>query len=74
MAKRRAVKRQLIKTRTDRRYAQRGERGEFGENANMGRSTAADRSRRIRTRTRTRTTTTTRSRTTKGQGGRRGHR
>jgi hypothetical protein len=70
MAKRRAVKRQLIKTRTDKRYVQRGERGEFGENANMGRSTAADRSRRIRTRTRTRTTTTTatRRRTTKGRG------
>ena len=67
MAKRRAAKRQLVKTRTVRRYAQRGERGEFGERADMGRSTAADRSR-SRTRTRTRTTTTTRSRTTKGRG------
>ena len=68
MAKRRAVKRQLIKTRADRRYVQRGERGAFGESADMGRATAADRSRRTRTRTRSRTTTTTRSRTTKGRG------
>jgi hypothetical protein len=58
MAKRRAAKRQLITTRTDKRYTRRGKRGEFRESDDVGRSAAADRSRRARTRS------------TKGQGDR----
>jgi hypothetical protein len=50
MAKRRAAKRELIKTRTDKRYVRRSAGGQFGESDDVGRSTAADRRRRAKTR------------------------
>jgi hypothetical protein len=52
MAKRRAAKRQLIKTRTDKRYVRRGERGQFRESDDVGRATAADRRTKAKTRSR----------------------
>jgi hypothetical protein len=52
MAKRRAAKRELIKTRTDKRYVRRGVRGQFRESDDVSRSTAADRPRRAKTRSR----------------------
>jgi hypothetical protein len=50
MAKRRAAKRELIKTRSDKRYVRRGEGGQFRESDDVGRSTAADRPRKAKTR------------------------
>lgn len=52
MAKPRAAKRELIKTRTDKRYVRRGARGEFREGDDVGRSAAADRTRKAKARTR----------------------
>ena len=44
MAKK-AAKRQLINTGTDKRYVRRDQRGRFGESDDVGRSSAQDRSR-----------------------------
>ena len=45
MAKRRAAKRQLINTRTDKRYVRRNAQGQFKESDDVGRSLAQDRPR-----------------------------
>ena len=58
MAKRKAAKRELINTGTDKRYVRRNAAGQFKESDDVGRSLAQDRSRKARTKT------------TKGQGDR----
>jgi len=58
MAKRRAVKRELVNTGSDKRYVRRGAAGKFKESDDVGRSAAGDR--------RTRAM----RKTTKGQGDR----
>ena len=50
MAKRKAAKRELINTGSDKRYVRRNTRGQFGESDDVGRSTAADRRTRAKTR------------------------
>jgi len=50
--RRRAAKRQLIDTGTDKRYVRRNTRGRFQESDDVGKSTAADRRRRAKTKTR----------------------
>jgi hypothetical protein len=45
MAKRKAAKRELINTGTDKRYVRRDTRGRFSESDDVGRSTAQDRRR-----------------------------
>jgi hypothetical protein len=49
MAKRRAAKRELINTGTDKRYVRRTRGGQFVESDDVGRSLANDRRRRART-------------------------
>ena len=49
MAKRKAAKRELIKTRSDKRYVRRGARGRFKESDDVGRATAQDRKRNAKT-------------------------
>lgn len=46
MAKRKAAKRQLIKTGTDKRYVRRKSGGQFKESDDVGRASAQDRRRR----------------------------
>jgi hypothetical protein len=58
MAKRAAVKRELINTGSDKRYVRRNARGQFKESDDVGRSLASDRRQDARTKT------------TKGQGDR----
>ena len=50
--KRRAAKRELIKTGTDKRYVRRNPRGRFSESDDVGRSSASDRRQRAKTKTR----------------------
>jgi hypothetical protein len=45
MAKRRAAKRELINTGSDKRYVRRGANGQFKESDDVGRSLAQDRPR-----------------------------
>ena len=45
MATRKAAKRELINTGSDKRYVRRNTRGQFGESDDVGRSLAQDRSR-----------------------------
>ena len=45
MAKRKAAKRELINTGSDKRYVRRNPRGQFGESDDVGRSLAQDRPR-----------------------------
>ena len=45
MAKRKAAKRQLINTGTDKRYVRRNAQGQFKESDDVGRATAQDRRR-----------------------------
>ena len=49
MAKRRAAKRELIDTGTDKRYVRRNAKGQFKESDDVGRATAQDQKRRART-------------------------
>jgi hypothetical protein len=49
MAKRKAAKRELINTRSDKRYTRRGSGGQFKESDDVGRSLAKDRPRKART-------------------------
>lgn len=46
MAKRKAAKRELINTGSDKRYVRRNSRGRFSESDDVGRATAQDRRRR----------------------------
>ena len=48
MAKRKAAKRELMNTGTDKRYVRRGRAGKFKESDDVGRSAAQDRKRRAR--------------------------
>ena len=48
--KRKAAKRELISTRSDKRYVRREARGRFGESDDVSRSLAQDRPRKARTR------------------------
>ena len=50
MAKRKAAKRELIKTGTDKRYVRRGASGRFKESDDVGRSLAKDRQQKAKTR------------------------
>jgi hypothetical protein len=52
MAKRRAAKRELINTGSDKRYVRRGASGKFKESDDVGRSLAQDRPRKAATKTR----------------------
>lgn len=52
MAKRKAARRQLINTGTDKRYVRRDARGRFAESDDVSRSLAADRRRAAKTRAR----------------------
>ena len=52
MAKRRAAKRRLINTGTDKRYVRRAASGQFKESDDVGRSLAQDRPRKAGTRSR----------------------
>lgn len=52
MAKRKAARRELINTGTDKRYVRRGTGGEFSESDDVGRSLTKDRSRKARTKSR----------------------
>jgi len=49
MAKRRAAKRELIDTGTDKRYVRRDAKGQFKESDDVGRASAQDQKRRART-------------------------
>ena len=49
MAKRKAAKRELIDTGTDKRYVRRGRSGKFKESDDVGRSSAQDRKRKAKT-------------------------
>ena len=51
MAKRAAAKRELIDTRSDKRYVRRDQSGKFKESDDVGRSLAQDRRRKAKTRT-----------------------
>ena len=50
MAKRKAAKRELINTGTDKRYVRRAASGRFKESDDVGRSIAKDRQRKAKTR------------------------
>ena len=50
MAKRKAAKRELINTGTDKRYVRRGASGRFKESDDVGRSLAKDRQQKAKTR------------------------
>jgi hypothetical protein len=50
MAKRRAAKRELIDTGSDKRYVRRGGQGQFKESDDVGRSSAQDSKRAAKTR------------------------
>ena len=52
MAKRKAARRELINTGTDKRYVRRGTGGKFSESDDVGRSLTKDRSRKARTQSR----------------------
>ncbi|HEV8319871.1 MAG TPA: hypothetical protein VGQ10_20820 [Vicinamibacterales bacterium] len=52
MAKRKAARRELINTGTDKRYVRRDARGRFAESDDVSRSLAADRRRAAKTRAR----------------------
>jgi hypothetical protein len=49
MAKRKAAKRQLINTGTDKRYVRRDSKGQFKESDDVGKSLAQDRKRKAET-------------------------
>jgi hypothetical protein len=49
MAKRKAAKRELIKTGSDKRYVRRDSKGQFKESDDVGRSLAQDRRRKAKT-------------------------
>jgi len=49
MAKKKATKRELIDTRTDKRYVRRNGRGQFKESDDVGRSLANDRPKKAKT-------------------------
>ena len=49
MAKRKAAKRELVNTGTDKRYVRRGAQGRFKESDDVGRSLAQDRPRKATT-------------------------
>lgn len=49
MAKRKAAKRELINTGTDKRYVRRDRSGKFKESDDVGRASAQDRKRKART-------------------------
>ena len=49
MAKRKAAKRELINTGTDKRYVRRGASGQFKESDDVGRASAQDRRQRAKT-------------------------
>jgi hypothetical protein len=49
MAKKKAARRELINTGTDKRYVRRDSRGRFAESDDVGRSLAADRRRNAKT-------------------------
>ena len=49
MAKRKAAKRELIDTGTDKRYVRRDRSGKFKESDDVGRSSAQDRKRKAKT-------------------------
>ena len=49
MAKRKAAKRELINTGTDKRYVRRDRSGKFKESDDVGRSSAQDRRRKAKT-------------------------
>jgi hypothetical protein len=49
MAKRKAAKRQLVNTRTDKRYVRRDRQGQFKESDDVGHSLANDRPRKAKT-------------------------
>ena len=49
MAKRRAAKRELINTGTDKRYVRRDAKGQFKESDDVGKSLANDRRRKAKT-------------------------
>jgi hypothetical protein len=51
MAKRRAVKRELVNTGSDKRYVRRGAAGKFKESDDVGRSAARDRRTRAKRKT-----------------------
>jgi hypothetical protein len=51
MAKRKAARRELINTGTDKRYVRRRTGGQFSESDDVGRSLAKDRPRKARTKT-----------------------
>ena len=48
-SKRSAAKRELISTRTDKRYVRRGAKGQFAESDDVGKSLAADRRKKAKT-------------------------
>jgi hypothetical protein len=50
--RKRAAKRELINTGTDKRYVRRGARGRFTESDDVGRSLASDRRRKAKTKAR----------------------
>jgi hypothetical protein len=50
MAKRKAAKRELVNTGTDKRYVRRDSKGQFGESDDVGRSSAQDPKKRASTR------------------------
>jgi hypothetical protein len=52
MAKRKAARRELINTGTDKRYIRRGTGGQFNESDDVGRSTARDQRTRAKTKSR----------------------
>jgi hypothetical protein len=52
MAKRKAAKRELINTGTDKRYVRRSAQGQFKESDDVGRSLAQDRPRKAKSRAR----------------------
>jgi hypothetical protein len=52
MAERKAARRELINTGTDKRYVRRGTGGKFSESDDVGRSLTKDRSRKARTKSR----------------------
>jgi hypothetical protein len=52
MAKRKAAKRELVNTGTDKRYVRRDSKGQFKESDDVGRSSANDRRRKAKTKAR----------------------
>jgi hypothetical protein len=53
MAKRKAAKRELINTGSDKRYVRRSKTGQFKESDDVSRSLVSDRPRKARTKTKT---------------------